>query len=66
MVVYYRLYFMAKGTEHIDRFHEFAAVDDDAAIAACDAWRGHQTAELWSGDRKVTRWDPPDISSKTG
>jgi len=64
-MAYYRLYFMGKGTDHIERFHEFEAVDDDAAIATCDEWRGFQTAELWSGDRKVIKWDGPE-SDRTG
>ena len=64
-MVGYRLYFMARGTEHIENVHEFEAIDDDAAISTCDEWRGFQTAELWSGDRKVLRWEGPGDSPRS-
>ena len=55
-MAYYRLYFL-DGVGHIAQFHEFEADDDRAAVALADSWRGIGAMELWSGRRKVRRWD---------
>jgi len=51
----YRLYFMDRHSGHIERFEEFEAAGDGAAIQLSEG-RGHDGAlELWSGGRKVFR-----------
>jgi hypothetical protein len=36
---------------------EFEALHDAAAIMQCGEWRSINPMELWSGRRKVMRWD---------
>lgn len=57
-MVYYRLYRLAEPGGRFVGFEEIEAADDDAAIAAAEAYRGAQALELWSGKRKVRRFDP--------
>lgn len=54
---HYRLYFF-NGVGHIDGLHEFEATDDRAAVAAAALRKGAGAMELWSGDRKLQRWEP--------
>ena len=56
-VAFYRLYFMGSGTK-IDRFHQFEAPDDEAAIRRAEMLHGARAMELWDGPRFVERWDP--------
>ena len=51
----YRLYFL-DGLGHIERVHEFRAVNDEAAIRLCEAWREGRRMELWQRERKVRAW----------
>lgn len=56
-MTYYRLYIF-DGSGHIARFHEFEAASDVAALASARERRSTTAMELWSGNRKVRRWDP--------
>jgi len=53
---YYRLYFMDRFSGHIDRFREFDAEDDGAAVAIAEGWREGRPMELWNRNRKLRRW----------
>jgi len=48
---YYRLYFMHNG--HIQRFADFEAPDDEAALALSREHMGAHALELWNGSRRV-------------
>lgn len=53
----YRLYHMRPRDRHIDRFEDFDAANDEAAlIFAKNKLDGHPL-ELWEGHRKVHRLD---------
>ena len=52
---YYRLYFMHPDNGHIDRFAEFEAPDDRAAVALASEHLGENPLELWCERRKVGR-----------
>ena len=54
---YYRLYFMNRSNGHIERFEEFDAADDSSAVSIADGHIGDQPLELWSGHRKVQRFE---------
>jgi hypothetical protein len=54
---YYRLYFMNRSNGHIERFEEFDASDDSSSMAIADRHVGGQPLELWSGHRKVRRFE---------
>jgi hypothetical protein len=56
---YYRLYFFAGSTGRIEQFREFEIHDDLAAIRQAHEWRSIAPMELWSGARKIRRWDEP-------
>ncbi|HET7816558.1 MAG TPA: hypothetical protein VFK58_03155 [Sphingomicrobium sp.] len=56
-MAYYRLYFFDGAGGRIQEFREFEAEDDLAAGRKAIAWRGIGPMELWSGQRKVDRWD---------
>jgi len=56
-MTYYRLYFFTGPSGRIDQFREFEMPDDLAAIRQAALWRGTAPMELWSGARKVRRWD---------
>ncbi len=60
---YYRLYFFRLETGHIREVREFEAPHDFAAIYEAAKWRSNESMELWSGDRKVTRWAAADAIS---
>jgi hypothetical protein len=57
-MAYYRLYFFNLASGHIDHFREFEAPGDMAAVVRAGDWRDLGAMELWSGGRKVKRWDP--------
>jgi len=57
---YYRLYFMNRSNGHIERFEEFDAADDVSAVIVADHHVGGQPLELWSGHRKVRRFEAVD------
>jgi len=60
-VIKYRAYVMDKDG-HIAGFRAFVCGSDaDATIWAKQLVDGHGV-ELWSGDRLVTRLDPPDVA----
>lgn len=56
-MAYYRLYFL-NGSNRIEHFREFEAITDLVAMAQADEWRTLGAMELWSGQRKVRRWEP--------
>jgi hypothetical protein len=58
-MAYYRLYFFGCGNR-IEQFREFEVSNDLAAIRQAAEWRGTVAMELWSGARKVRRWDQSD------
>jgi hypothetical protein len=53
----YRLYFLDSRTGSIDRFEEFEARDDDHALDLIGPRIGDAPLELWSGGRKVGRFE---------
>lgn len=61
---YYRLYFMNSFSGHIERFEEFDAADDAAAIVLAKAKQGPLALELWCSHRKVTRVNAIDLASQ--
>jgi len=56
-MAYYRLYHLRGPRNEVETFREFDAEDDLSAIAQCDACRDLNPMELWSGHRKVRRWE---------
>ena len=56
-MAYYRLYFFNPGTGRIDHFREYEAPGNMAAVVRAGDWRDLGAMELWSGRRKVKRWD---------
>jgi hypothetical protein len=56
-MAYYRLYFFNGSGGRIHEFREFEVGDDLAAIRQAAQWRGAVPMELWSGARKIRRWD---------
>jgi hypothetical protein len=65
-MTYYRLYFMNGRTGHIERFEEFEAVGDDAAIERADGNGAKAPLELWSGCQKIYRLEPPSAAALPG
>ena len=63
-MVYYRLYQLRGPRNEVESFHEFHAADDREAIAVVETMRRMNPMELWSGHRKVRRWD--DTSRVSG
>jgi hypothetical protein len=58
-LVYYRLYFLNAVSGHIERFEEYDASDDAAAIEIAERRWGAVPLELWSGGRKVRHFALP-------
>lgn len=54
---HYRLYFLSRRNGSIERFEEFEARDDDAALAEIEQRIGDQPLELWSGGRKIGQFE---------
>lgn len=61
-MAYYRLYHLHGPKNEVARFEEFEAQDDASAIALSEKYLGLNPMELWSGHRKVHRWDPTSIA----
>lgn len=61
---HYRLYFMSSFSGHIERFEEFDAADDAAAVELAKTRRGSSALELWCSHRKVTRVNAIDLTSQ--
>ena len=62
-MVTYRLYFMNPASGHIERYDEFEAVDDSAAIDFAAPQAGGQPLELWQHHRKIRRFDVPRMAA---
>jgi hypothetical protein len=56
-MAYYRLYHLRGPKNEVETFREFDAEDDEIAIAEGEQWRDLNPMELWSGHRKVRRWE---------
>ncbi len=56
-MVYYRLYQLRGPRNEVESFEEFHADGDPAAIVLAESHRSLNPMELWSGHRKVRRWD---------
>jgi hypothetical protein len=54
---YYRLYHLHGAMNEVESFEEFEAGGDAEAIARGETYRGINPMELWSGHRKVRRWE---------
>ena len=63
-MVYYRLYLLRGPKNEVESFREFHAPDDASAIARGETWRNVNPMELWSGHRKVRRWDEISAGSR--
>ena len=61
---YYRLYFMDAFSGHIQRFEEFDADDDRAAVALAESHKGPRALELWCSHRKVARLEAVSLASE--
>lgn len=55
----YRLYHLRGPKFEVVSFNEFVEDDDLKAIMRSEGERGSNSMELWSGHRKVMRWDAP-------
>jgi len=53
----YRLYFLSNRTGSIDRHEQFEARDDDHAVELIRPRIGEQPLELWTGGRRVGRFE---------
>jgi len=60
-MAYYRLYQLHGPRNEVASFEEFDANDDDEAIARGETYRSVNAMELWSGHRKVRRWDAMSV-----
>lgn len=56
-MIFYRLYQLREMTNEVTSFDEFEADGDALAIAMVEAWRSFNPMELWSGHRKIRRWE---------
>jgi len=56
-MAFYRLYHLHGERSEVESFEEFDARDDSEAIARGETYRGMNPMELWSGHRKVRRWE---------
>lgn len=56
-MVYYRLYQLCGPRNKVESFREFEADADSIAVVLAETWRGRNPMELWSGNRKVRRWE---------
>ncbi len=54
----YRLYFMNPISGHIDRYLDFAAENNVAAIVVAHGHEGDAPIELWCGHKKIYRIAP--------
>jgi len=62
-MAYYRLYQLHGARNEVQSFEEFDAADDVEAIARSETLRRLGAMELWSGHRKVRRWESiPDTA----
>lgn len=59
-MAYYRMYQLHGPKNEVESFYEFEADDDERAIALAERRRGLNSMELWSGHRKVHRWEAVD------
>lgn len=55
----YRLYFMRLTDGHIDRFEDFDAVNDEAALTFAKGKVNGHALELWEGHRKLHHFERP-------
>ncbi len=60
---FYRLYFMSRGSGHIERFEEIEAADDVEAVRIARKQAGQQPLELWCRHRKVKRFEASVIAA---
>ena len=58
----YRLYFMDRFSGHIDHRREFVADSDAEAAAIAHGWFDGSPMELWSGSRKLKRWEADPLA----
>ncbi len=65
-MTYYRLYFFDGGRGPIANVRELETIDDAAAIAEAERFRGMAAMELWCRGRKVRRWEPVGASARAG
>jgi len=63
-MAYYRLYQLHGARNEVGSFEEFDADDDAEAIARGETYRRLNPMELWSGHRKVRRWDAIGSATK--
>ena len=63
-MAYYRLYQLHGPRNEVESFEEFDATDDAEAIAQGEAYRRLNPMELWSGHRKVRRWERVTVDSR--
>lgn len=62
----YRLYQLRTPKNEVESFREFEADGDSMAIVFAEAWRTLNPMELWSGHRKVRRWEAVAPGSELG
>lgn len=58
----YRLYLLDGYSGHIDRLVDFAAPDDERALAIASHRANGQAAELWHRGHKLKHWDQAEVA----
>jgi len=53
----FRIFYIDERSGHITGSHDFTAEDDIGAIRQAEEFRTGAPMELWSGSRKIKRWD---------
>ena len=61
----YRLYFMDRFSGHIDHRRDFVADSDAEAVAIAHGWFAGSPMELWSGHRKLRRWEAEALAPQS-
>jgi hypothetical protein len=56
-MAFYRIYQLRGPKNEVESFDEFEADNDESALARAEEHRGLNAMELWSGHRKVQRWE---------
>lgn len=56
----FRIFYLDASSDRITASHDFSADDDLDAIQRAGEFRTFAPMELWSGDRKIKRWEASD------
>ena len=53
----FRIFYVNPRSERITGSHDFIADDDLDAIRRAEGFQTQAAMELWTGDRRIKRWD---------